>query len=205
MAAWFANREDVRQTGVLWLLLLSLVGCAFSPEQAIVQEVRELNESWQDQTLDPQTIQVLQTQPWGKDLIGLVTFQTIRKTRERQECLFQYQVTRQNLQWGAGRGGGGCGPIDGDGRPISVGSGQHLSSQEGAWSSTSGTVYVGEGVGVRVLWDDGEEQQVVLVQGHFMAVRAGVHSYSRVEVLGADGAAILSHEPEPPAAGKVDR
>ena len=49
-------RKAILQAGVLLLVLLSLAGCAFSPEQAIVRQVQDLDQGWEDQTVDLQTI-----------------------------------------------------------------------------------------------------------------------------------------------------
>lgn len=152
--------------------------------------------------IDPSTVQVLHTEPWGDDVIGLVAFQAVRDTGRRQDCLFVYQATHKGMQWLAGRGGGGCGPAGGAGDPIRVGTGRHSSRTDGAWSHVSGTVYDPSVSAAHVTWEDGQEQQMSLVQGHFVVVRAGTHDVERVDALDADGATILTHERDPIAPGK---
>jgi hypothetical protein len=184
--------------------LVSLGGCAFTPERAIAAEIRTMEERWQDMQVRSDTVQIRQRQPWQGGLVCLVSFETVRSSGERSDCLFTYQTRQRGLAWEITGAGGGCGPPGGDGRPISVSSGQHSGSGQASLSHVCGLVYEPAVVTVQVVWEDGQEQRADVVSGSYLALRGGQHGLSQVQALNAQGEIVYTFENPLPAPGKTD-
>jgi hypothetical protein len=183
--------------------LLLLPSCSpllnFTPERAAVQEA--LNFSEPNLPVDPDSVQVLQTQEQGEMTIVLVAFQRGRGTGMPDECLAIYEVRRSALGWMTGSGGTGCGPIGGDGRALEVSSGAHRSN-ESASSHATGLVRDPLIASVEVTWEDGEVQQVPVVNNSYLAWREGVSDPVQILGLDAGGQVIYTSDAPVLAPGK---
>jgi hypothetical protein len=197
-------REGERLLGsylALVLALLFLSGCSltFSPEQAAIRTVLESQIRPQP---DPATVRVLQSQPWGDSVVVLLTYQAVDQGGGVVECLSMYEIQRNTLGWMGGSGGGGCSPAGGDGQVIGIGAGQHRGSQGIGLSHVTGFVYDEDISTVDVLWDDGEREQVEVVNGSYLALRSRAHTWAELQALNADGQVVYTHQNGPPAPGK---
>jgi hypothetical protein len=175
------------------VLLLSACGSMlnFTPERAAVQEVLRFGEP--NLPVDPDSVQVLQTQAQGEMTLVLVAFQRGRGAAFPDECLAIHEVRRTALGWMTGSGGTGCGPIGGTGGSLDVGSGAHRSN-ESASSHTFGLVRDPLIATVEVTWDDGQVQQVPVVNSSYLVWREGVSSPAFVTGLNANDQEIFTHE-----------
>jgi len=193
----------VRHLTIFLCSLLLLSACSqmlnFTPERAAIQEVLRSSEA--NLPVDPDSVQVLQTLAQGENTLVLVAFQRERATALPDECLFMYEMHRSVLGWVAGSGGGGCGPIGGGGQPLDVGSGAHR-SDELASSHVTGLVRDPLIASVEVTWDDGEVQQVPVVNGSYLAWREGVSSPVQVSGLDAQDQVIYTSDSPILAPGK---
>jgi hypothetical protein len=184
------------------LVTLALAGCDFTPERAVRRYVLEAGQSGSRLQVQSETVRVVQTVPWGQDEIVQVTYLAVDPNGQLSECLSEYQAVRGRLGWSAGRGGGGCSPLGGEGLPLLLGSGGHWGSGEGSWSSVRGTVRDPHAVAVAVTWDDGERQQVATIEGYFLAVQGGTKKHVRVEALDAGGQVLFTADNPATAPGK---
>jgi hypothetical protein len=153
----------------------------FTPERAAVQEALNFGEP--NLPVDPDSIQVLQTQVQEERSLMLVTFQRGRGMAMPDECLAVYEARRYALGWSVSGGGTGCGPVGGSGAPLDVGSGAK-SSPESSSSHAMGFVRDPSITSVEVTWDDGQVQKVPVVNGSYLAWREGLATPA--QVLGLD-------------------
>lgn len=179
--------------------LMLLTACAFSPEQAIIQEVTRPQTHMQ---VNPASVEILQTQSWQRNVFALVTFQVAEEYGRISECLFMYDARRSPLGWAVGESGGGCGPVGGEDAPIGISSGRHGSTRRLSHSHVKGLVYREDIEVVEVIWDDGERQRAEIINDSFLAVRGGFHEYTEIQALNEAGEVIYTHENPPPAPGK---
>jgi hypothetical protein len=181
--------------------LLFLSGCSltFSPEQAAIQTVLESQVRPQP---NPSTIRVLQSRPWRDGAVVLLTYQAVDQDGGISECLSMYETQRSMLGWIGGSGGGSCSPAGGDGQALGIGAGQHSGGDGIGLSHVTGLVHNEDISMVDVVWDDGERQQVEVVNGSYLALRAGAHMWAELQALNADGEVIYTHRNAPPAPGK---
>lgn len=184
--------------------LVLLGGCAFSPERALVAEVRSMEGQWQDMQMRPETVRVRQQQPWQRGLVYLLSFEAIRTNGQRSDCLYTLQADKKGLEWRVTGSEGGCGPLGGDGNPISVGWGQHGGLQRASLSHVCGLIYDPAVVIVQVVWEDGEEQRAEVADSSYLALRAGRHELSQVRGLDLQDEIVYVYENPLPAPGKTD-
>jgi hypothetical protein len=182
-------------------VLLSACGplLNFTPERAAVQEALNFGEP--NLPVDPDSVQVLQTQEQGELTLVVVTFQRGRETARPDECLGMYEVRRRTLGWMTNSGGAGCGPVGGLGEALEFASGSHRST-ESASSHVMGLVRNPEIVNVEVNWADGVIQQAPVVNGSYLAWREGVSSPVEVKGLDVEGQVIYTFEAPGAAPGK---
>jgi hypothetical protein len=193
----------VKKVILFSILVVLLAGCGpllnFTPQRAAVQEALNFGEP--DLPVDPDSIQVLQSQEQGEMTLVLVAFQRGRGPTMPDECLAIYEVRKSALGWQVNSGGTGCGPIGGDGRAIDVTSGSQRSN-ESASSQTVGLVRDPSIVTVEVTWQDGEIQSVPVINGSYLAWREGVSSHTVVLGLDAGGEVIYASDTGAAAPGK---
>ncbi len=183
----------------LLLVVMMLTACAFSPEQAIIQEVTRPQTHMQ---VNPASIEILQTQSWQRNVFALVTFQVAEENGQISECLFVYDARRSPIGWAVRGSGGGCGPVGGDDAPIGISSGRHGSTRRLSHSHVKGLVYHEDIEVVEMIWDDGERQRAEVINDSFLAVRGGFHEYTQIQALNKAGEVIYTHENPPPVPGK---
>jgi hypothetical protein len=190
------------QTGLWALLLLAACNVTFSPEQAVLQSVLD---SPSDTQVNPATVRILQTKPWEGGQVAQVAFQEIDPGGQIYQCLYMYELQQSVLGWRTGGGGGGCGPVGGSGEAIGIGAGQHSGVERMALSHVDGLVYDPNVRTIEIIWDDGESQQVEVVNGAYLALRAGEHEYTEVRARNAAGEVVYTHEQPQLAPGKESR
>jgi len=196
-----------RLPGLLVFVFCGLVllgGCAFSPERALAAEMRAMEGQWQDMQMRPETAWVRQQQPWQGGLLYLLSFEAIRSNGQRSDCLYTLQIEQKGLEWRATGSEGGCGPLGGDGKPMSVGWGQHSGQDRASLSHVGGLIYDQAVVTVQVVWEDGEEQRAEVANGSYLALRAGRHELSRVSGLGSQDETVYAYENPLSAPGKAN-
>lgn len=193
------------------VLLAALAGCGgmgFSPEQMAVRQAVESGPP--DGIVDTETIQVLQTVEMNGKIFVMVSFNETVKNR-KDECLFVYGFERSPLcAWVTSSGGGGCsGQVGGDPAPAQPISqiGLNMSSGGGkptdpGYSSIRGLVNSDVIVTVRITWKDNTVQEVEVINGSFLAVRAGQVDWIDVEGLNQNGAVVYDHQSPSAAPGK---
>ncbi len=202
---------------LLACLVVALAGCGFTPERAVLQEVRRFGQAWAQTPVDWSSVEVLQSVELAGHAFVLVGFARAEESGQRSWCVFVYEAARTRFGWRAGGGGGGCGPGAGDGpvgtddlpgaergTPMWIGSGQNSSRNADAWSRVDGMVHDGAIVRAEVVWDDGLIQEVDLVHGSVLAVRQGAHRYAEVRGLDAEGEVVHVHERAEVAPGKQE-
>jgi hypothetical protein len=195
------NKLSFRLVTAILVLGLSACNLSFSPERAAVQMVLDVNRTSSHMQIDPATIRVLQKQPLQDDEMVLVAFQAIQDSGQLSECLFMYQVRGGPLGWTTSGGGGGCGPAGGSGEPLGVGAGRHGGAGRSS-SHVAGKVYEEGIVAVEVTWGDGQRQRVQVVNGSYLAARAGLHDYAQLQALNAKDEVVYTYENPPPAPAK---
>ena len=196
-----------RLPGLLVFVLCGLVllgGCAFSPERALAAEVRVMEGQWQNMQMRPETAQIRQQQPWQEGLLYLLSFEAIRSNGQRSDCLYTLQIEQKGLGWRVTGSEGGCGPLGGDGKPMSVGWGQHSGLERASLSHLRGLVYDPAVVAVQVVWEDGQEQRVEVANGSYLALRAGRHELSQERGLDSQDEIVYAYENPLPAPGKAN-
>jgi hypothetical protein len=196
------NKLSISLVAVILVLGLSACNLSFSPERAAVQMVLDVTGTSSHMQIDPATIRVLQKQPLQDDEMVLIAFEAIQDNGQLSECLFMYQVRGGPLGWTAGSGGGGCGPAGGSGEPLGIGGGRHGGTAGRSSSNVAGRVYEEDIVAVEVTWDDGQRQRVQVVNGSYLAARAGVHDYAQLQALNANDEVVYTYQNPPPAPGK---
>jgi hypothetical protein len=185
------------------LTLLFLGGCAFAPELALLQEIRDMDQRWTDMHVLMDSVAILQRQEWQGRPVYQVRFEAIREGGQRQECLFVYETHRRWGWWTIGGAGGGCGPVGGSGTAIQVSWGrQGAGLSRPALSHVDGLVYDPSVTTIEVTWSDGEEQQVEATNGGYLVLRGGSYVPSQVRALNATGEVVYTFEPSPPPQGK---
>ena len=191
------------------LLVVLLAGCAgmpaFTPERAALQQV--LGNSLTHDKINPNTLAVLQTQNYQEYVMVLVAFQEMDRSGQLSDCLFMYEIRKMSLGWVPGSGGGSCGPAgepsNGPDAPISVAGGNASSTQGPSYTEVRGMVYHPEVTQIEVTWEDGETQQVDVVNSSYLAIRDGSqHRDTMVKALNASGEVLYTHERAEPAPGK---
>jgi len=189
---------------------LLLAGCgqsamAFSPQQAAIRAVTL--QHGPNIVVDQNTIQIRQTVQMDK-----VTFVALsyRQTDDgkKSDCTMVYGIEQKALAaWAPIGGGGGCTFTEGDqappAEPVEFGSGTNGGSNpaDPGFSYAYGLVNQDSVVKVRVIWADGQQQEVSVVNSSYLAVRAGEVHAEKVEGLNVNGDLVYGNDPAP-APGK---
>lgn len=190
-------------------LLLLAAGCAemaYSPESAAQQAVRS-GRIMPDLKVDPNSIQVLQSQPLGKSTLVLVSYQGMQARNGPMDCLYTFEAQKGALGWTSGGGGGGCSNAKPDptAMPISVGGNSGSGTGDPGYSSVSGLVYRPDIQSVQVTWEDGMSQLAAVSNHSYLAVRGGVFKMKKVEAIDANRVTVYTNEPQvDPAKQKIE-
>lgn len=91
-------------------MLVAVGGCSFTPERAVLEEVRRLGEAWVQTPVDWTSVEVLQEPQIKGRTFALVAFVRAEKSGQRSQCVFVYEAVHRVAGWAVGGGGGGCGP-----------------------------------------------------------------------------------------------
>jgi hypothetical protein len=158
-----------------------LVACGslltFTPEEAAVRDITERGSSRLG--VDPTTVRVLQVQPWQESTAVLLFYTVNLEVEEEDDCLRLTTVQRVGLDWRTQRVATACMEADTWAlRPLEVVTDSN---------HVMGLVTAEGAVQVEVEWDDGETQQVEIINGSFLALTEGSRKACRVQVLDADG------------------
>lgn len=187
------------------LLLSACSGApALSPEQSAVQSVQRFGPTSNIQP-DMNTVEVRQSVPLGSSRLTLVTFQgqRLEPGGQKEDCVFVYIARRQLLSWQDSGGGGSCSPAGVNTDPIGVGAGFNSAGNGmNEISHVDGLVFQPEIATVVVEWEDGEIQQVPVMNNSYLAARSGDHQMVAVRALDESGAVVFTHTVPTPAPGK---
>jgi hypothetical protein len=193
-----------RQTpGVLTSLMLLLVACgpalAFTPERAVIQDLLASNAG----QIIPDSIRVLQVQPWQDGSLVLAAYQ-IQNANQVQDCVSIIQVIQRGTGWDSAGGGAGCRPAGANDMPIDVGGGGLSGSDRQPFKYYYGFVYDPNVSTVEVTWDDGEVQSVAVVNNSYLLARNGDPEALQARALNAAQEIIFSFDMAEPAPGKQE-
>jgi hypothetical protein len=205
-------KNSIQKSSLFFLFVffstLLFAGCqslmTFTPEQAAVQNILDYNGGG-DFALDPNSIRVMQSQKLQDSVIVLVAFQGTQQG-SLQQCLFHYEAHQATIgTWVGGNGGGGCSMAGQDRTPLEVGMGKIMGTQPGVLSYTEVDGFVNQEdiLTVKVTWQDGETQQVEVVNSTYLAARTGSQEIEKIEGLDASGGVVYTHTPPEPAPGKT--
>jgi hypothetical protein len=193
-----------------FLLILTACGpMGFSAEQAAIQAMRD---SHGHGSIYEDTIKILQTKQVGKDVYVLYSFRT-QEVNYEADCTWMYRVQRGRLGlWQPANGGGGCsgalpGSDPGPLMDLEISGGGSQSTNGPADPGTSevyGKVNRADIVKVRVTWDDGQIEEVDVVNGSYVVIRSGLVKTVKVDGLDESGAVIFTNPIGGPAAGKKE-
>lgn len=182
---------------------LLLSGCSeflnFSPERAVMQSLMADNRAWG--SIVPESVQILQKVEFGDGEWVLVSFQTVQDGIGGSECVSVYETIKLAGGWRTGSGGGGCTSGPGEEQPMFIGMGKSL-SENSAESYAYGVVYEREIEAVAVLWDDGDEQRVPVINGSYLILREGDHMHQQVLAFTAGDELYYTYDAPDPAPGK---
>ena len=176
-------------------------GMAFTPQQAVVSSIMERTQP--GSIVDQSSVQVRQSQELSGHTFVMISYnQTIENRNE--SCLMMYEVRRSSLgTWVPGSGGGGCQGRIGGGDPapeqaVEIGSGQSGSSgpDDPGFSNVNGLVHQEGIVKIRITWHDGSTQEVDVINGSYLALRAGEYQMTKVEGLSQDGDVLFTYSNE---------
>ena len=186
------------QAGVFLALLMLLSGCAFSPERAATDAVKQMAVN---STRALSTLRVLQTLPWKDGQLVLLAYEDEMQPPSPEGSsttvhqLYLFHMTPGGLAWKvASSSGMGWEKKVWVPSVFSVGSG--IIGQPGPeLSAVYGQVFDERVAFLEVAWADGEKQRVKVVGGSYLALRDGSQEMVDVIGLNADGEAIHTFEP----------
>jgi hypothetical protein len=173
----------------------------FSPDRAAVQEIVMNSPSMIEVQRD--TIRVLQMQEFDPGFIVLATFLATAEGGQMSECLAMFYAEKAVEGWDAHSRGSSCWPAElvQEEPPLQVIRGQSRSGDQSS-SDASGLVYDPEITTIQLTWDDGENQELEVIKGSFLSVRAGQHELQTVNALDESGQVVYTHNIPTPAPGK---
>ena len=193
------SRGNILMAAFILLLAAALGGClptAFTPEAGAAQAV--VDQILPDFQVDPQSIEVTQSGPIGENVAVQVRFQGIRAAQGREECLGVYEMHKTMFGgWTSGSGGTGCAssrpPVD----EMPFRAGQSTFSDGNPQNSASyaiahGEIYNEDITHMLVTWNDGNTQQVEVVNRTFMAIRPGSIQAVNFDALDKNGEIVHS-------------
>lgn len=182
---------------LLGLLSLFLVACsttplAFTPEQAVIQNVANNRHA----VVDASSVKALQ----HLELAGQ-TFVMVSNREQANglinDCLWFFEARKSPLGgWVSGSGVGSCeGQMGVDlaaQPPLDVGGGtmSNGSAADPGICTAYGKVNHADIVKVRVTWNDGQVQEVPVMNASYAAIRAGQFNMTLVEGLNEKGEAV---------------
>lgn len=183
------------------MLLLAACGpaFAFTPERAVIQDLMTSNAG----QIIPDSIRVLQVQPWQDGRLVLAAYQ-IQDVNQVQDCVSITQVIQRGTGWDSTGGGAGCWPAGANDMPVDVGGGGLSGSDRQPLKYYYGLVYDPNISTVEVSWDDGEVQSVPVVNSSYLLARNGNPEALQVRALNAAQEVIFSFDMVEPDASKQE-
>jgi hypothetical protein len=172
---------------------------AFTAERAAVAAL--LEERGPGLPAIPASVAVLQSQPRGESTLVLVKFLQ-GQGPEQQECLFLYEMRRGPAGWQSDGGGGACSPTGGFQEALEISAGTQTGSDRPPLSEVDGLVRDPRIVTVEIEWDDGQVQQVPVVNGSYLAWREALSAPLVVRGLDEEGLVVFTSETPEVAPGK---
>jgi hypothetical protein len=196
-----------KATLTLLVQTMVLLGCApgmitFSPQQVAIQALTQQQSP--NTVIDQASILVRQTVNMDQKSFVLISYSQVEGIR-RDKCLTMFQLGRGGPGgWRPNSSGGGCsGTLPGGDPPPEpamevVGGGRSSGSAplDPVYSNVNGLVNQAEISKVRITWADGQVQEINVINGSYLAVRAGNLEYQKVEGLNAAGGILYSNEPQ---------
>jgi hypothetical protein len=192
------------------LFAILLAGCApgvmsYSPEQAAVRAITEPGDP--NMVIDRGSVKVHQSAPLGGSTFVVVSFSGSDGKRV-DKCTYVYETQQMGIgTWAPQGGGGGCTGIQpGEAEPpqetlqVGAGTGSNGPNDPGH-SYVYGLVRPTENgeliVKVRVTWQDGQMQELNVINSSYLAVRAGDLLYQKIEGLNESGEVVHTVDAPP--------
>ncbi len=161
--------------------LLLLTGCQrageSSAERAATQQI--IRHPADGEILNPNTIEVLQTQVFEEDTFVVVSYQRNWNSRD-EDCLMLVETHHELINgWVSGGGSGTCTETEvgvvKSANPMHLSGGTRFRGDQNKTDISHVMVRVNDPAIVRVsiTWDDGQMQEGQVVKGIFVAMRAG--------------------------------
>ncbi|MEJ2266559.1 MAG: hypothetical protein P8X95_24190 [Anaerolineales bacterium] len=198
-----ARKNVLQNPWVLIALMLLLAACgpvlAFTPERAVVQDLMTSNAG----QIIPNSIQVLQVQPWLDGRLVLSAYQT-QDANRKMDCVSLTQVVQRRTGWVPVSGGAGCQSGSTNTQPIDINGGGVSGGDRQPLKYYYGLVYDPNIATVEVSWDDGEVQSILVENGSYLLVRNGNPEALQVRALNAAQEVIFSFDMAEPAPGKQE-
>lgn len=143
----------------------------------------------------PETIQIIQQQNQGKQVVVLSRYQARSNEGDTLDCFHVASVSRKLFVWSVvDPGGGTCSEDSASNEPISI---QTHSGM--GWKTVYGEISVPEITRVEVTWEDGVSQSAQVLNQTYLTVREGTrNSMVQIQALGEDGKLIYEYKPNIP-------
>ena len=171
------------------VLLSGCGGINFSPEAAAKSAL--MNSGGNDFTIDANTLVIHQSIKLDEtNAMVVMAFQGTRAGAGLQNCVYSYRVVKYAIGWQPSSGGGGCSSIQpGEGvQPFDVNGGRTSGSDpNSAVSEVYGMVYKPEIVKIAVTWDDGQTDEVDVINQSYLVYRLGSFQMKQVDGLDQSG------------------
>ena len=166
------------------IALVLLAGCeaipALTAQQAVAEYINKGNPDGVDMRIVPDSIEVLQMQPFQGKTLVLVAYNGTDHAGQTWDCLGAYAAQGGVSGWRVSGGGGGCSQDS----PLGGGSWQ------GELAVPTSIAYgqVPQQVKTVVLtWEDGQEQQMPVASSSYLFARAGTITPQLIEGFDKDG------------------
>ena len=190
--------NKIQTPGVLISLMLLLAACgpvlAFTPERAVIQDLLASNAG----QIIPDSIRVLQVQPWQDGHLVLAAYQ-IQDVNQVQDCASITQVIQRRTGWIPSSGGAGCQTAVPNTQPIDLNGGGLSGTHTQPTYYYYGLVYDQNVSAVEVTWDDGQVQSTAVVNNSYILARNTDSQALQIRALNAAQEVIFSFDmAEPP-------
>jgi hypothetical protein len=185
---------------VTLVLALLMGGCtlgeiSYSPQAAAIRGLTDGNNPMG--LIDQSSLLVRQSAAMGSKVFVMVSFS--EKVENRlDKCLFVQETERSGVgAWILRGGGGGCsGTEEPPPAPFEVGTGMSGGSgpNDPGYCWAYGLVNQADIIKVRVTWNDGQQQEVAVINSSYLAIRAGEFGLQNIEGLNTSGEVVYRFE-----------
>lgn len=185
---------------VLGLLMggCTLGQASYSPQAAALRGLSDGNNPMG--LVDQSSLLVRQSVAIGSKVFVMVSFSE-RVENRLDKCLFVQEIERSGVgAWIVRSGGGGCsGNAGGENPPpvpVEVGTGTSGSSgpNDPVYCWAYGLVNQTDITKIRVTWNDGQQQEVAVINSSYLAIRAGDFRLQNIEGLNTSGEVVYTSE-----------